>query len=155
MKAKLSKLIWIISIITVDQLSKHYIMSFLKSQTGMVYSVCSFLDLVYTWNYGISFGLMSHYYQYSNKFFLVVNTMIMAFLIYEYRKLKHKLDIIGFTLIIAGAIGNLVDRIFRDAVFDFIHFHYQAHYFAAFNIADAAITTGVGLILIKILFVRN
>jgi signal peptidase II len=51
-------------------------------------------------------------------------------------------------LVLGGALGNLVDRIWHGYVIDFLHFHWEAAYFPAFNVADSAITVGAGLLIL-------
>ncbi|KJV89896.1 signal peptidase II [Rickettsia bellii str. RML An4] len=104
--------------------------------------------MVYTWNYGISFGLMRDYYQYSNIVFLITNTIIVCYLYYLMMSSKTIGGFAGYSFVIGGAIGNLIDRSFRGAVFDFIHFYYQDYSFPVFNLADCFITLGV-IILVE------
>lgn len=142
-------LLLIILLVSIDQLSKSYLISYLKIQAGMTYKLTYFLSLVYAWNYGISFGLFSNYYQYSNYIFLAINSVIIMYIFSQLFGNKSRLQSTGFAIIIGGAIGNIIDRIFRGAVFDFLYFHYKDYSFPAFNLADAFINIGVVLVIIS------
>lgn len=138
----------IIILVIIDQLSKWWFIENLRWKPGLMLKVTSFLNMVYTWNYGISFGLMREYYQYSNAIFLITNTIIVCYLYYLMIRSKTIGSFAGYSFVIGGAVGNLIDRFFRGAVFDFIHFHYQNYSFPVFNLADCFITIGV-IILIE------
>lgn len=138
----------IITLVIIDQLTKWWFINNLRWKLGLELKVTSFLNMVYTWNYGISFGLMRDYYQYSNIVFLITNTIIVCYLYYLMMTSKTIGSFAGYSFIIGGAVGNLIDRFFRGAVFDFIHFHYQGYSFPVFNLADCFITFGV-IILIE------
>lgn len=146
-----SKIIKYLSIITAlafsDQLTKTFLITYLKTKPGFIIELLPFLDLVYAWNYGISFGLFSKYYQYSNYVLLLLNSVIVVYLANLLLKADAKSKIYGLNLIIAGAIGNLIDRIIRGAVFDFIYFNYNGYDFPAFNVADSFITVGGALFI--------
>lgn len=145
-------LIAILSLIAIDQTSKSYLILYLKTQPGYVLEILPILDFVYAWNYGISFGLLREYYQYSNAAFLILNSLIITYLIYLILKIKTCLSQLGLIFIIGGALGNLADRIFRGAVFDFLYFHYQNLVFPAFNMADSFITIGACFFIYDYLF---
>ncbi|HJD55736.1 MAG TPA: signal peptidase II [Rickettsia endosymbiont of Pyrocoelia pectoralis] len=138
----------IITLAIIDQLTKWWFINNLRWKPGLMLKITSFLDMVYTWNYGISFGLMREYYQYSNYAFIITNTIIVAYLYYLMMSSKTIGGFSGYSFVIGGAIGNIIDRFFRGAVFDFIHFHYQDYSFPVFNLADCFITIGV-IILIE------
>jgi len=138
----------IITLVIIDQLSKWWFINNLRWKPGLMLKVTSFLNMVYTWNYGISFGLMRDYYQYSNAVFLITNTLIVCYLYYLMIYSKTIGSFTGYSFVIGGAIGNLIDRFFRGAVFDFIHFYYKDYSFPVFNLADCFITIGV-IILIE------
>ncbi|WP_341792024.1 signal peptidase II [Rickettsia endosymbiont of Gonocerus acuteangulatus] len=138
----------IITLVIIDQLTKWWFINNLIWKPGLTLKVTSFLNMVYTWNYGISFGLMRDYYQYSNIVFLITNTIIVCYLYYLMMSSKTIGGFAGYSFVIGGAIGNLIDRFFRGAVFDFIHFHYQDYSFPVFNLADCFITLGV-IILVE------
>lgn len=132
----------ILLLVAADQISKTLLILHLKTQPGYLKEIFPFLDFVYAWNYGISFGLFREYYQYSNYVFLAFNSLIIIYLAYIFYNSKNIFAQIGMTLVIGGALGNLFDRIFRGAVFDFLYFHYHDFSFPAFNLADSFITIG-------------
>lgn len=132
----------IILLVAADQASKTMLISYLKTQPDYMKEIFPFLDFVYAWNYGISFGLFREYYQYSNYVFLAFNSFIIIYLAYVFYNSQNIFAQIGMALIMGGALGNLFDRIFRGAVFDFLHFHYNEFSFPAFNLADSFITIG-------------
>lgn len=134
-------------LIVIDQVTKWWFIQYLKSKPGLIAHPLSGLDIVYTWNYGISFGFFRNFYQYSNFAFGIINSCIV---IYLWKLLLHCRTVVGFlgySFIIGGAIGNLLDRIFRGAVFDFIYLHYNEYGFAVFNLADSFISVGVALLI--------
>ncbi|MFK7967590.1 MAG: signal peptidase II [Rickettsiaceae bacterium] len=142
-------------LILLDQLSKTYLISYLKTKPNFILEILPFLDFVYAWNYGISFGLFKQYYQYSNYVLLVLNSFIVIYLVNMLIKSKSKLSIYGLNLIIGGAIGNLIDRIVRGAVFDFIYFNYQEFSFPAFNLADSFISIGAAFFIYEYFFSKK
>ncbi len=146
---KLLYLIIICSIIILlDQVSKVYLISHLKAYPGYYIEVTSFFDLVYSWNYGMSFGMLGNYYQYSNIAFTLLNSLIISALIYLYFQSRFFTEIYAYAFIIGGGIGNIIDRVSKGAVFDFIFIHYDEYSFPAFNIADSCITIGAILYIL-------
>lgn len=139
----------LISLILVafDQTSKNFLITYLKTQPHFIFEIAPFLDFVYTWNYGISFGIFKQYYQYSNYILLVLNSLIVIYLTNMLLKSESRLSIYGLNLIIGGAIGNLADRVMQGAVFDFIYFNYKDFGFPAFNLADSFISIGAALFI--------
>lgn len=129
-------------LVSVDQVSKNYMIPFLLKQPGLMFDVCGFLSFVYSWNYGISFGLFSEHYQYSNVVILILNSCLILYLIYLLLSVSRTFEVIALAMIIAGALGNNIDRIAHHAVFDFLYFHYAGYDFAVFNCADAFICIG-------------
>ena len=130
-------------LIVIDQVSKNFfiLLYAINPPHNSASEVLPILDFVYAWNHGISFGLLSEY-QYSNIAFLIVNSAIIIYLGYLLIRSQTCLPQIGLSFIIGGAVGNLIDRLYHGAVFDFIYFHYQDWGFPAFNLADSFITIG-------------
>ena len=142
-------------LILIDQISKSYVIEYLQKQNGMIVYVTKYLNIVYTWNYGISFGMFSNYYQYSNYFFSILNSIIVLFAIVHYfntYNVYSRYYSVGLLITISGAMGNVLDRIFRKGVFDFIDIHYEDYYFPAFNFADICITLGTIILVYSIIF---
>jgi signal peptidase II len=143
----------ILSLIFIDQFSKFFLIDFLKTQPGYLLYLNPFMDIVYTWNYGISFGFFSQYHKYSNLLFFVSNSLIILYLIGSY-VFDSKISKI-YLLIISGGLGNLIDRVIHGAVFDFICVHWQDYYFPIFNIADIFISVGIFFFVLETFLMRK
>jgi signal peptidase II len=141
--------------ILFDQALKVFLIAYLKQQPGHMARITPIISLVYSWNYGISFGLFSNYYQYSNYVFLVINSLIILYLSIVAIRSETIISLIAFSTIIGGALGNLADRIFRGAVFDFLYFHYNDFSFPAFNLADSFITAGAIMLLFEYSYTKS
>ena len=76
-------------LIILDQASKNFLISYLKTQPNYILEVLPILEFVYAWNYGISFGLFREYYQYSNAVFLVLNSAIILYLFYHHMSFEE------------------------------------------------------------------
>jgi signal peptidase II len=136
-----------VKLVIIDQVTKWWFMGYLREKPNLTFEITSFLDMVYSWNYGISFGLMRNYYQYSNRLFIVINTAIVGYLWYLLLQCKTMTSFVGYSFVIGGAIGNIIDRFINGAVFDFIYFHYKNFGFPIFNLADSFISLGVIFLL--------
>lgn len=136
----------IMVLILSDQLLKLWLIKFLKTQPGYSITLTPYFNIVYVWNYGISFGLFANYYQYSNYVLATLNCFIVLYLLRILIISSKKYQSYGLLMIISGALGNIVDRLIHGAVFDFIHLHYHNFHYPAFNLADIFITLGVILL---------
>ncbi|OEY87108.1 signal peptidase II [Wolbachia pipientis] len=139
-------LLVIIIIAFADQASKLYVNALIDEE-GYI-EICSFIKLIEVWNSGISFGLFSTL-PYRDLLFSVFAIIIINILLYLLYQANDRLTCIGFTLMIGGAIGNVVDRIYWKAVYDFIHFHIGDWYWPAFNLADCYIAGGMLILMYK------
>lgn len=133
----------IILLALIDQLTKLFFISYLKQQIGWKLEITSFFDIVFVWNYGVSFGLFGNYHQYGNMILTIANSLIVIYLLYVLLQLKSKIAAAGYGCIIGGAIGNIIDRCTHGAVFDFIYLHYYDYGFPIFNLADSFIFIGI------------
>ncbi len=129
-----------------DQLTKAWILGHLAP--GAVLRLAPFLNLVLTWNRGMSFGLFNTNGALNTAVFTLLAVVIVAALIVWLRRVRAPLLSVAIGLVIGGAIGNVVDRLLRGAVVDFVDFHLGAWHWFVFNLADAAISVGVGLMVI-------
>lgn len=137
----------ILKLVILDQVTKSLFMNYLRKTPGLTLEITSFLDIVYSWNYGISFGMLHQYYQYSNMFFAAVNSLIIIYLWSVLLRCKTMTGFVGYSFVVGGAVGNLLDRLINGGVFDFIHFHYKDFSFPVFNLADTFICLGVLFLL--------
>ena len=110
------------------------------------------LDLV--WNTGIGFGLLSFDSYILYNLITALIFAVIIFLIYLITKSKM-FDKILFSLVLAGALGNVYDRLIYFAVPDFIDIHYKNFHWFTFNIADIFITIGILILIMKDLFLKN
>ena len=143
MKKKTINIIIIsILLILVDLLSKELIIRSLSLNESIVI-IKNFLKITYIKNTGAAFGILSN-----NIFLLIcVTIFLVIYLIKELKNTKSNLNLIAYTLIISGAFGNLIDRVFRKYVIDFISFTLFGREMAVFNIADTYITIGILLLI--------
>ena len=120
-----------------DQLSKLLIVENLYM--GERINILPFFNLVHVRNKGVTFGLLSGNLQ--PIVFVILSLIVVGFLIDYARKNKNYRPFIS--LIVGGAIGNIIDRIAYGSVIDFLDFYLGKHHWPAFNIADSAIVIGV------------
>lgn len=137
-------------IVIIDQLSKYIIV---KEYPFIKIEVTNFFNLALVYNKGISFGLLNNI-QYSNYIFCFISSLIVCFLMKWFKDSNQKYESIGLSLVIGGAIGNIIDRLIYPGVVDFLEFHWQNHYWPSFNIADSAICLGVCILLISSIYYR-
>lgn len=144
-----------IIVAVLDLWTKDFIFGFLSrlSNDNPEYVITSFFSLVKVWNKGVSFGMLNNL-DYGKYIILAVNFSILFVLfIWLYRnKITYVSVAIG--LIIGGALGNIIDRIFHHAVADFLDFHIGTYHWPAFNLADSAVFVGVVLLLLEGFFVK-
>jgi len=133
-------------IIVLDQISKLLItqhFAYLESLT-----VLSVFDLTLLHNAGAAFSFLSDAGGMQRWLFTAIAVVASVSLTWLLRKhASETLFALALSLILGGALGNLIDRIAYGYVIDFLLFHWNDHYFPAFNLADSAITCGAGLLI--------
>jgi signal peptidase II len=141
----------------VDQIAKTWILGLFAAEPPgpATVRVSSFFNLVLAWNHGMSFGLFNSNAALNATIFTVLAAIIVGGLVLWLRRVQAPLLQVAIGLVIGGAIGNVIDRLWRGAVVDFLDFHWGEWHWFAFNLADAAICTGVGLMLIDSLLGRR
>lgn len=131
-----------IKIILIDQVTKWWFMAKVAEQPNYIIKVTSFFNIVYSWNFGVSFGMLATR-SVNNYYFLITLTILLCiYLLYLIFTAFSLRVFYAYSIIFGGAIGNLIDRINYGAVYDFLDFHYNNLHFPAFNIADCAIFIG-------------
>ena len=143
-------------IAVIDQIVKWYVIGPLDLRLVRNIELLPFFDLTYTENRGISLGMFQATTM-EMRWLLVLVTAAIALVVLVWM-MREKLlsDILGLALILGGALGNIRDRWELGYVIDYADFHIGTFRpFLVFNIADAAITIGVLIILARSLFVRE
>jgi len=139
-----------------DQITKAIIIGPVAlQQVGQIY-LLPILNLTWVENYGIALGMLQAGHDAERWLLVAATTAIAAFVGFWIRKEENRFDVAGLGLVLGGALGNIMDRVRFGHVVDFIDFHIGGFRpFLVFNLADAAITIGVVLLLIRALFARE
>ena len=136
-------------ILACDQLSKWWVLQESGVTMGHPLAVTSFFNIVLVHNKGVTFGLLSRAEHPWMVYVLIAVAAIIVFLLGRWLVRTTSTPVAtGLGAIMGGAIGNVIDRVRFGAVVDFLDFFYRDYHWPAFNIADAAIVTGVGLLLL-------
>lgn len=125
----------------LDRASKTWVM--LRLYEGEVWTLTPFFNLTHVTNTGVAFGLGQNF----NSIFTGVALLLTVALLFWHRKAQSVVEKLALELLIAGALGNLYDRIVYGAVIDFLDFHAGLHHWPSFNVADSAITIGAALLI--------
>lgn len=135
----------------LDRLSKIYVIQLDKNNLGSDIFNSTYLNIVLIWNKGIAFGLLSFNESYLyNIISLIIAIIIIVLIIMSLKNQGFKRY--SLLMIVGGALGNLHDRIFFNAVPDFIDFHIGNFHWFIFNVSDIFITLGVISMIILELF---
>ena len=138
-------------VIVLDQLSKLWILSALK--LGERIEVTPFFNLVLIFNQGAAFSFLSDAGGWQRWFFVALALAVSGWLTFLVRRhAAERLLPLAATLILGGALGNVIDRIRFGAVADFLDVHAAGWHWPAFNVADSAISVGVALLIVQQLF---
>jgi len=141
------KFFFILTLILFDLLSKYLI--YHNIGLNNFFPLTLYLDLAHIHNFGISFGLFSGHI--SSWLIIIIALLATSLIFYLMIRAKNNMEKFALTMIIAGALGNIVDRLINGYVIDFIYFHYNNFYWPAFNFADIYISIGIFIILLQIL----
>lgn len=145
-------MIWtaiILAIIGLDQLTKYIVINNIE-YTGKIPVIDGFFYLTHYKNEGAAWGIMAGW----RAFLIPVTIVVSIVLAYYLVKSKNRLFKISLSMVLGGAVGNLIDRAFRPGgVVDFLDFHFWSYNFPTFNVADCFIVIGTILLSYYILFV--
>lgn len=143
------------AIFVVDQLVKLWIIAGIGLQAKGSINLLPILSLTWVENRGVSMGLLQADGAKERWILTGVTALIAAGVAWWMRKETNRIDILALALVLGGALGNIVDRVRFGYVVDFVHVHVGTWSFYVFNVADAAITIGVAILLLRAFFERK
>jgi signal peptidase II len=133
-------------IVIIDQATKYLVVE--RMVVNQAVEVTSFFNLVLVYNPGAAFSFLADHDGWQRALFITIAAVASIWIVYLlYRYPRQRLFALALTLILAGAVGNLIDRITVGAVIDFLDFHAFGYHWPAFNVADSAITCGAVLLV--------
>lgn len=132
-----------------DRLSKWWLLDLFDLPVRGYVAVTPFLNLVMVWNRGVSFGLLAHDAALARYALAGFALAVAVLLLVWAGRSGTRFAAVALGLIAGGAVSNAIDRLLWGAVADFFDFHVAGYHWYAFNIADAAITIGVVLLLVS------
>ncbi len=144
----------VLLIFLLDRLSKIYVIYLENKNEISVLLETKFINIHLIWNQGIAFGLLSFEENYLYNFltlFIFIIILFISFMIFKSKGFKKY----SLIMILGGAIGNFYDRVFYNAVPDFIDFHIGNFHWFIFNLADIFITIGVIFMILIELTTNN
>lgn len=137
-------------IIPLDQISKFYVDKYMGLNES-VEVIGGLLNITYIRNKGAAFGLLSDI-SVPSYFFISLSIIALVVILYLLKKTGDEVGFaLGLSLIFGGALGNLIDRVRMGAVIDFMDFQIGSYHWPAFNIADACISIGVVILMLKLM----
>jgi signal peptidase II len=143
------------AILVLDQLTKYLVAKYIRMYE-VIPVIPGFFNLTHVRNRGAAFSILSNLPGvWRSAFFITVTLVAVVVLVVLIRKTEERLLASAFSLIAGGAVGNVIDRIRFGEVVDFIQWYVKSYYWPSFNVADSAITIGVGLLVIDMLFFQK
>ena len=143
-----------LAVIALDQATKVAVIGMLRLHDSMTV-IAGFFNLVHVRNRGIAFGLLSHMDAAWGTVFVSATTaaaVILLVLWLSRLRAGDRRTAFGLSLIIGGAVGNLIDRVRLGEVVDFLDFYAGSFHWPAFNVADSAVTVGTFWVVLSMLF---
>jgi len=151
--------LWLSAVVIIlDQLAKWMAEASLVEKVPM--AVFPHLNMTLSYNYGAAFSFLGDQTGWQRWFFAGLAVLVSVFIVNWLRKLRrdHMLAAFALTLVLGGAVGNLLDRLMYGKVIDFIDVYFDIpfvmanYHFATFNVADMAITCGATILVLVSLF---
>ena len=138
----------VILILLLDQVSKRIVVENIEIFANNL-EISKYFNLVYVENRGVSFGMFSEHDK--SFYFGILSMLVSTYIIYLLVKSNDLTESLGLSLILGGAIGNGVDRLYYGYVVDFIDLHLNDLHWPAFNFADTFITVGAIVFVFSII----
>ena len=144
-------------VFVVDQLVKYWVLNGIRlpDVEGGTIPLLPFLSLTYVQNRGVSMGMLTADTEVGRWLLVGLTALIATVVAVWIRRERLWPESVALGLILGGALGNIVDRVRFGYVVDFVHLHWGPWSFYVFNIADAAITIGVIILLFRALIGRS
>lgn len=139
-------------VVVLDLASKYWIVNVVRLPEIGGVDVLPFFRLTFVGNVGVSMGLFPASTETARWALVAVTALIAVVVAVWLARERNRWDITALGLVLGGALGNIVDRIRYGYVVDFLHFFWHEHSFWVFNVADAAISIGVVMLLGRALF---
>jgi len=136
-------------VVLMDQVTKALVVGAVKAKGS--FSLLPILEIVHLTNKGAAFSILHDASGWQRWFFIILALGVSVVLMIWLRRIRtpeQTLLAVGLSLVLGGALGNVIDRVWQGHVIDFIYFHWRGWDFPAFNIADTAITLGAVCLLI-------
>lgn len=151
-KTEKSGIYWLlltIFVLLLDQASKYWIMAEFELHQSL--QILPFFNFTYARNYGAAFSFLGDASGWQRYLFTAIAVLVSVFLVYSLQKnsIKKHLENIAFSLVLAGALGNLLDRLMFGYVVDFLDFNLGFYRWPTFNIADISIFIGAALLILE------
>ncbi|MEO0423917.1 MAG: signal peptidase II [Pseudomonadota bacterium] len=141
-------------VIVLDQLTKRYIVQHFEYAQVMV--VNDYFNITRLHNTGAAFSFLAGASGWQHWLFVGLGLAVSIGIVLWLRLLRGRgILSAALALMLGGALGNVIDRVQYGWVIDFIHVHYEQHFFPAFNVADSALTLGAILLIIDGFFSRS
>ena len=150
LEAGASNWLWLsLAVVALDQWTKYLITDHLDEFEEVI--LLPVLELMRLHNQGAAFSFLSNASGWQRWVFTALGLVVAAAILVWLRRLPARgrnLLAAGLCLVLAGALGNVIDRVLWGHVIDFVRVHYEGWYFPAFNVADSSITIGAGLLIL-------
>ncbi|RME63433.1 MAG: signal peptidase II [Alphaproteobacteria bacterium] len=135
------------AVLALDQIVKYWVLHIFDLPARGQVEILPFFSLTMIWNEGVSLGLLQAGPGVGRWLLVALTSLIAIWIVFWLRRVRHWLSVLGLGLVLGGAVGNILDRVIYGAVADFVHLHAGGHDFYVFNLADGAITLGVGALI--------
>jgi signal peptidase II len=134
-----------ISMAAADQITKLAVSTWMPY--GQSIPLTGFFNLVHVWNTGAAFSFLADAGGWQRYFFIVITLGVSIVLAVMLGRPRHKIEALGYSLVLGGALGNGFDRVMRGYVVDSLDFYWRSWHWPAFNLADSGIVIGVFCLL--------
>lgn len=142
-----------VAVVLLDQATKAWIASTMMLHESFPV-ICGFFNITYVRNPGAAFGFLAGASpMFRSVFFLTVTVAAILLILHYFRtsRIEESLQVSALALIMAGAVGNLIDRMRFGEVVDFLDIYIGSHHWPAFNVADSAISVGAAILVVTLL----